>query len=157
MAYAQKPDLVFQRNGRVHLNRRGGQSSRLLAAEVCASAAVMVVMVDAPCPEVQCKTTGYPLHSHVSPSLPLPCVTTFRLSFTRGFTCGWVVAFGHRVRRVELGGDARFLGRLCIAEVVILYSSSVAVRPCCRVRIRGDILTCNVTPLLLLFRKFVNC
>ena len=46
MAYAQKPDLVFQRNGRVHLYRRGCQFSRLLAAEVCASA---VVMLDRPC------------------------------------------------------------------------------------------------------------
>ena len=27
-----------------------------------------------PCSDVQCKTTGYPLHSHLSPSLPLPCV-----------------------------------------------------------------------------------
>ena len=53
----------------------GGQFSRLLAAEVCASAVVMVIMLDTPCSEVQCKTTGYPLHSHVSPSLPLPCVT----------------------------------------------------------------------------------
>jgi hypothetical protein len=26
-----------------------------------------------------CKTTGYPLHSHLSPSLPLPCVTVCRL------------------------------------------------------------------------------
>jgi len=26
MAHAQKPDLVFQRNGRVHLNWRGGGS-----------------------------------------------------------------------------------------------------------------------------------
>jgi hypothetical protein len=38
MAHAQKPDFVFRRNGRVHLNRRGLQFSRLLAAEVCASA-----------------------------------------------------------------------------------------------------------------------
>jgi len=37
MAHAQKPDLVFQRNGRVHLNRRGCQFSRLLAAEECGS------------------------------------------------------------------------------------------------------------------------
>jgi len=35
----------------------------------------MVVMLDTPCSEVEFKTTGYPLHSHVSPSLPLPCVT----------------------------------------------------------------------------------
>ena len=55
-----------------HLNRRGAQFSRLLAAEVCASAVVMVVMLDSPCSEVECKTTGYPLHS---PSLPIPCVT----------------------------------------------------------------------------------
>jgi len=42
MAHAQKPDLVFQRNGRVHLYRRGCQFSRLLAAEVCAPAVVML-------------------------------------------------------------------------------------------------------------------
>ena len=31
-------------------------------------------MLDTPCSDVECKTTGYPLHSHVSPSLPLTCV-----------------------------------------------------------------------------------
>jgi hypothetical protein len=49
MAHAQKPDFVFPRNGRVHLNRRGRQFSRLLTAEVCASA---VVMLDTSCSEV---------------------------------------------------------------------------------------------------------
>jgi len=49
MAHAQKPELFSLQNGRVHLNRRGRQFSRLLAAEVCASA---VVMLDAPCSEV---------------------------------------------------------------------------------------------------------
>jgi hypothetical protein len=49
MEHAQKPDFVFQRNGRVHLNRRGRQSSRLLAAELCALA---VVMLDTTCSEV---------------------------------------------------------------------------------------------------------
>ena len=38
MAHAQKPDLVFQRNGRVHLNRRGSQFSRLPAVGECGSA-----------------------------------------------------------------------------------------------------------------------
>ena len=38
MAHTQKPDLVFQRNGRVHLNRRGCQFSRLLAVKECWSA-----------------------------------------------------------------------------------------------------------------------
>jgi len=45
MAHAQKPNFVFRRNGRVHLNLSGRQFSRLLTAEVCASA---VVMLDTP-------------------------------------------------------------------------------------------------------------
>ena len=49
MAHAQKPDFVFPLNGRVHLNRWGRQFSRLLAAEVCASA---WVMLDRPLSEV---------------------------------------------------------------------------------------------------------
>jgi hypothetical protein len=49
MAHAQKPDFVFRRNGRIHLNRPGRQFNRLLGAEVCASA---VVMLDTPCSEV---------------------------------------------------------------------------------------------------------
>jgi len=75
MAQAQKPDLVFQRNGRVHLNWRRGQFSRIPAAKVCTSAVVTVVILDTPCSEVECKTTGYPLHLHVSPTLPLLCIT----------------------------------------------------------------------------------
>ena len=77
MAHAQKPDLVFRAKRTSPFKSAGGgrQFSRLLAAVVCASAVVMVVTLDTPCSEVQCKTTGYPLHSHVSPSLPLPCVT----------------------------------------------------------------------------------
>jgi hypothetical protein len=71
MAHAQKPDFVFRWNGRVHLNRQGRQFSRLLAAEVWASA---VVMLDTPCFRGSVKSTGYPLHLPVSPSLPLPCV-----------------------------------------------------------------------------------
>ena len=42
MAHAQKPDFFFPRNGRVHLNRWRRQFSRLLAAELCASAWVML-------------------------------------------------------------------------------------------------------------------
>ena len=49
MAHAQKPDFIFRRKEWVHLNRRGRQFSRLLAAQVCASA---VVMLDTPCSEV---------------------------------------------------------------------------------------------------------
>ena len=50
MAHAQKPDFIFRRNGRVHLNRRWASvQSTTGAAEVCASA---VVMLDTPCSEV---------------------------------------------------------------------------------------------------------
>jgi hypothetical protein len=72
MAHAQKPDFVFRRNGRVHLNRHGRQFSPLLAAEVCASA---VSNAGYTMFRGSVKSTGYPLHSPVSPSLPLPCVT----------------------------------------------------------------------------------
>ena len=48
-AHGQKPDFVFRLNGRVHLNRWGSQFSRLLAAEVCALA---VVILDTPPSEV---------------------------------------------------------------------------------------------------------
>ena len=41
MAHAQEPDFVFRRNGGVHLNGRRRQFSRVLAAEVCASAFIV--------------------------------------------------------------------------------------------------------------------
>jgi hypothetical protein len=72
MAHAQKPDFVFRRNGRVHLNRWGRQFSRLLAADVCASG---VSNAGYTMFRGSVKNSGYPLHSPVSPSLPLPCVT----------------------------------------------------------------------------------
>jgi len=85
MAHAQKTDFVFWRNGRVHLNRRGRQFSRLLAADVCASA---VVMLDTPC-SVVVKGTGYPLHSLFSPSLPHPYVTVCHHSSTGLYHLLW--------------------------------------------------------------------
>jgi hypothetical protein len=87
MAHAQKPDFVFRRNGRVHLNRRGSQFSRLLAAEMCASA---VVMLDTPCSEVVRRVLAihsirqFPLHF---PSRASPCAVTFQLDSTiRGYS-----------------------------------------------------------------------
>jgi len=87
MAHAQNPDFVFRRNGRVHLNRWGLQFSRLLAAEVCASA---VVMLNTPCCEVVWRVPAthsirqFPLHfpsrhrvpSHFNWSLPNITVLT---------------------------------------------------------------------------------
>ena len=86
MAHAQKPDLVFQRNGRVHLYRWGCQFSRLLAAEVCASA---VVMLDRPCP-IQCKTV-----------LATPSICLFPLHFsTRAFPCAITFRFHSTTKQV---------------------------------------------------------
>ena len=79
MAHAQKPDFVFRRNGRVHLNRRGRQFSRLLAAGVCAS------MLDTPCSEVVWRVLAthsirqFPLHS---PSRASTCAIIFQLDST---------------------------------------------------------------------------
>ena len=79
IAYAQKPDFVFRRNGRVHLNRRGSQFSRLLAVEVCAST---VLMLDTQCSEVVWRVLAtlsihhFPLHF---PFRASPCDITFQL------------------------------------------------------------------------------
>jgi hypothetical protein len=78
MTHAQKPDSVFRRNGRDHLNRRGRQFSRLLAAEVCASAFIVSSNAGYTMFLGSEKGTGCPLHWPVSPSLPLPFVTVCR-------------------------------------------------------------------------------
>ena len=89
MTHAQKPDFVFRRNGRDHLNRLGRQFSRLLAAEVCASA---VVMLDTPCSEVVWRVLvthsirQFPLHFPSRAS----CAITFQLdSNTVSADCYW--------------------------------------------------------------------
>jgi hypothetical protein len=70
MAHALRLDFVFQRKGPVHSNRRGCQLSQAVAGEVLhgnnAGQAVIFCLFS---------LAGYPLHSPVSPTLPLPCVT----------------------------------------------------------------------------------
>ena len=96
LLHAQKPDFVFRRNGRVHLNRPGegggGQFNWPLAAEVCASAAVML---DTPCSEVVWivltahSIRQFPLHF---PSRASPCAIRFQLEYRwfhfLSFCCG---------------------------------------------------------------------
>jgi hypothetical protein len=82
MAHAQKPDFAFRRNGRVHLNRRGRQFIRQLAAEVCAS---VVVMLDTTRSEVVRRVLAthyirqFPLHFRSRAS---QCSITFQLEST---------------------------------------------------------------------------
>jgi len=82
MAHAQKLDLVFQRNGRVHLYRRGCQFSRLLAAEMCGSA---VVILDRPfliqCTTVMANPSIRLFHLHFSTRV-FPCAIRFRFCST---------------------------------------------------------------------------
>jgi hypothetical protein len=86
MEHTQKPDFVFWRNGRVHLNRRGRQFS-LLAPEVWASA---VVMLDTPCSEVVWRVLAthsirqFPLHFPIRAS---PCAITFQLDSISKAAC----------------------------------------------------------------------
>jgi len=83
MAHAQKPHFFFRRKGSVNLNRRWLQFSRLLAAELCASA---VVMLDTLCSEVVWRVLAthtinqFPLHFLSRAS---PYAMTFKLDSTK--------------------------------------------------------------------------
>jgi hypothetical protein len=124
MPHALKSNFVFLRNGRVHLNRRGRQFSRLLAVEEFASA---VVMLDTPCSEVVWRVLAtqsisqFPLHF---PSRASPRAITFQLnSTTVKFTLKhdmkaqsgvevWIyAAHGHRI---VVGGQSHALAALSL-------------------------------------------
>jgi hypothetical protein len=82
MAHAQKPDFVFRRNGRVHLNRQGASVQSTTGSR---GVRIGVVMLDAPCPEVVWRVLAthsirqFPLHI---PSRASPCAITFQLDST---------------------------------------------------------------------------
>jgi len=94
MAHAQKPEFVLRRNGRVHLNRRGRQFSRLLKAEVCASA---VVMLDTPWAEVVWSHSIRQFLLHF-PSRASPCAITFH----------WTLPVYHPRWATDLGTNYRY-------------------------------------------------
>jgi hypothetical protein len=83
MTHAQKPDFVFRRNGRVHLNQRGRQFSRLLAGELCTSACRVCTARASLCSAVMCRWLVtpslllFPLHFSSRAS---PCAITFQLT-----------------------------------------------------------------------------
>ena len=72
MAHAQKPNFVFRRNGRVHLNWRVAS-----VQSTTGSRGVRISGSNAGYTTFRgsVKSTGYTLHSPVSPSLRFPCVT----------------------------------------------------------------------------------
>ena len=72
IAHAQKPDFVFPRNGRVHLNQQGASVQSTAGSRgvgISGSNAGYTMF------RGSVKSTGYPLHSSVSLSFPLSCVT----------------------------------------------------------------------------------
>jgi hypothetical protein len=92
MAHAQKTDFVFQRNERVHLNRRGRQFSRLLAAEVYGSA---VVMLDTPRSEVVWRVLATPFIRQLPlhfPSRASLYTITFQLDSTYFQNLRWKIS-----------------------------------------------------------------
>jgi len=87
--HAQKPDFVFRRKGRVHLNRRGGGGGGGSVQSTTGSRGVRTSGSNAGYTKFRgrVKSLGFPLHSPVSPSLPLPCVTVLPSHFN------WTVPF----------------------------------------------------------------
>jgi hypothetical protein len=87
MTHAQKPDFVFRRNGRVHLNRQGAP-----VQSATGSRGLRISVSNAGYTTFQgsVKRTGYPLHSPVSPSLTLPCVTVSHHISTGFYYCLFV-------------------------------------------------------------------
>ena len=87
ISHIQKPDFVFRRNGRVHLYRRERPFSRLLAADVCVSA---IVMLDTQRSEIVWRVLAthffrqFPLRIHSRAS---PCAITFQLVSTKNSPC----------------------------------------------------------------------
>ena len=75
MAHAQKPDFVFRRNGRVHLNRQGVSVQSTTGSRVMCTSSSNGSNAGYTMFRGSAKSTGYPLHLPASPSLPFPCVT----------------------------------------------------------------------------------
>jgi hypothetical protein len=78
--------FVFWRNGRVHLNQWGGSVQSTTGSQgvrISGSDAGYVMF------RGSVKSTGYPPHLPVSPSLPLPCVTVYHHVST-GLCKGWL-------------------------------------------------------------------
>jgi hypothetical protein len=119
--HAQKPDFVFRRTGRVHLNRQGRQFSRILTAEVCASA---VVMLDAPYSEVVWRVLAThsirqsPLHF---PSRASPYAIIFQLDSTNRYLGATLWPWLRGIRCFSSLGEA------CRYKIQILYRAQVRV------------------------------
>jgi len=105
MTHAQKPDFVFRRNGRVHLNRRGASvhsttGSRGLRISGNNAGYTMF--------RGSVKGTGYPLNLPVSPSLPLLCVSV--------------------CHHISTGVHLQGMQKYSAAQQILLYINSVCTK-----------------------------
>ena len=130
MTHAQKPDFVFRRNGPVHLNRRGRQFSRLLAAEVCAPA---LVMLDTPRSEVEWEywlPTPFASFPFSSP----PVRHRVPSGFKRTLTCTAMDNNGKNGHDVKLGTGLKYIHRLYVCKFsqwLKFRPRFLVVTPCC--------------------------
>ena len=132
MAQAQKPDFVFRRNGRVHLNRWGTS-----VQSTAGSRGVRISLSNAGYTMFRgcVKSTGYPLHSPVSPSLPLPCVTVCHHISTGVYSAvkseravhSTISKGGHST--ISKGGhSAMSKGGRCLKQIISKYKMRAIVR-----------------------------
>ena len=101
MVQALKPVFLFRWNGRVHLNRRVRQFSRLLAAEVCTSALVMLDTSRSEAVWEYWLLTPFAIFPFTSPPLGHPVPSGFkctlltslltRLSESTGWNDEWIM------------------------------------------------------------------
>ena len=108
MAHAQKLDFVFRRNGRVNLNWpevsvQSTTGSR--GVRISGSNAGYTMFRDS------VKSTGYPLHSPVSPSLLLPCATVCHHIST--------ALYQHTALLMSLASIHNFGTQVCAANHII--------------------------------------
>ena len=121
MAHAQKPDFVFRRNGRVHLNRRGASVQSTTGSRVVrisGSNAGYTMF------RGSVKGTGYPLHSLVFPTLSLPCVTACHHISTGVYIPVTSSAIQMAPPRLLATGSRQMEG---FAEITLLFASAMQV------------------------------
>jgi hypothetical protein len=137
MAHAQKPDFVFRRNGRVHLNPQGAS-----VQSTTGSRGVRISGSNARYSMFRgsVRSTGYPPHSPVSPSLPLPCVTVCHHISTGLYQPTKGQHLVYCFFRSYWGGGIRRTSRICAA----VRCRNVAVRD---VRLLGARVTQRVENL----------
>ena len=112
MAHAQKPDSVFQRNGRVHLYQRGCQFSRVLAFLECGSG------------ENDCSNTGWTVPSQTEACFATHSIRLFPLHFSsRASPC----ATRFRFHSTSTSASSKSINRL-------LYTATL--NHCCCVLVR---------------------